>query len=158
METEAMKTFLQLLVLAAIGYAFWVYGLPWVQRTVGQARAPVSSPAPGAGGACVQAAARASEKLHDELMETARTLLEDSEWDRIVSGVDDAMFQARESCKCNLESCGVARSALAELSAVFDATRASNRTSQSIPLDQGRLYEKANQLLWDAYDLAKAGQ
>ena len=153
-----MKTFLQLLVLVALGYAFWVYGLPWVQRTVGQARAPVLSPAPGPGGACVQTAAQASETLHDELMETSRTLVEDSEWDRIVSRVDDAMFQAREACKCNLESCGVARAALGELSAVFDSARASNRTSQSIPLDQGRLYEKANQGLWEAYDLAKAGK
>ena len=153
-----MKTFLQLLVLAAIGYAFWIYGLPWVQRTVGQSRAPVSSPAAGAGGQCVQAAAQASESLHDDLMAEARTLHEDAQWEGLVGGVDDALFAARESCKCKLESCGIARDALADLAFVFDTARVSNRTSQSIPLDQSRRYEKANQTLWEAYDLAKAGK
>jgi hypothetical protein len=153
-----MKTILKLLVLAALGYAFWIYGLPWVERTVGRSQSPVSSPAPGAGGECVQMAARASESLHDDLMEEARSLYEDAQWSQLVAGVENALFTARESCKCKLESCGLARDALADLSYVFDTARASDRTSQSIPLDQSRRLEKANQTLWEAYDLAKAGK
>ena len=153
-----MKTLLQILVVAALGYAFWIYGLPWVQRTVGESRAPVSSPAAGAGGQCVQAAAQASETLHDDLMAEARALYEDAQWDSLVSRVEDALFTARESCNCRLESCGLTREALADLSFVFDTARVSNRTSQSVPLDQSRRYEKANQTLWEAYDLAKDGK
>ena len=152
-----MKTLLQLLVVAALGYAFWIYGLPWVQRTVGQSRAPVSSPAPGPAGTCVQMAARASESLHDDMMQEGRTLQEDEEWSRIAGAVDSALFQAQGACKCKLESCGQARAALADLNAVFEAAR-SQRSSQSIPFDQGRRYEQANQTLWEAYDLARAGK
>src|SRR5688572_1910527 len=153
-----MKTFLQLLVVAALGYAFWIYGLPWVQRTVGQSRAPVSSPAPGAGGACVQMAARASESLHDDMMEEGRALREDAQWSRIAEGVESALIDAQEACKCKLESCDLARQALADLNAVFDTARSERRTSQSIPFDQGRRYEQANQTLWEAYELAQDGK
>src|SRR5262245_58795850 len=149
-----MKTFLQLLVVVVIGYAFWVYGLPWVERTVGRSQVPVSSPARGAGGACVQSAARASESLHDDLMEEERALLEDAQWNSIVASVDYALSTARAECGCKPESCRLAGGALSELIAVFETARASTRTSQSIPIDLSRRYEKANQTLWEAYDLA----
>jgi hypothetical protein len=153
-----MKTFIQLLVVAALGYAFWVYGLPWVQRTVGQSRAPVSNPAPGAGGTCVQAAARASEALFDDMLERGRTLEEDDEWERIASEVDNQFFQARGACRCNLESCAAAAEALSALNGIFEAARSQVRTSQSVPFDQGRRYEQANQRLWEAYELARDGK
>jgi hypothetical protein len=154
-----MKTFFQLLVLAALGYGFWVYGLPWVQRTVGQSRAPVTKPAPGPGGACVQAAALASEKLHDDMLEGGRTLESDEEWRGISKGIADAMYAAREACnKCKLESCAAAREAISALGSVFDAARNQMRTSTSTPLDLGRRYEQANQRLWEAYDLAGDGK
>ena len=153
-----MKTLLQLLVVVVLGYAFWIYGLPWVQRTVGQARAPVSSPAPGAGGVCVQSAARASESLHDDMMEKGRTLYEADEWNRIAGAVESALFEAQGACKCDLESCELARQALGDLSAVFELARSDLRTSQSIPLDQSRRAEQANQALWEAYELARDGK
>jgi hypothetical protein len=157
-ETKAMKTFLQLLVVAALGYAFWVYGLPWVQRTVGQSRAPVSNPAPGPGGTCVQSAALASESLYDRMLESGRSLEEDAEWSRIAGIVDSELFQARGACGCKLQSCAASREALSALTAVFEAVRSQVSASQSMPFDQGRRYEQANQRLWEAYDLAKDGK
>jgi len=153
-----MKTFFQLLVVAALGYAFWIYGLPWVQRTVGQARAPVSNPAPGPGGACVQLVARASESLHDDILDKGRTLEEDAEWSQIESVIDNELFQARGACQCKLESCVAAREAMEAVEAVFELARRHVRTSQSVPFDQGRRYEQANQRLWEAYELARDGK
>jgi hypothetical protein len=158
-ETEAMKKYLQLLVLAALGYAFWVYGLPWVQRQVGQSRPPVSNPARGVGGACVQMAARASEELHDNVLETGRALMDDAAWENVTSELEWSMNQARQACACKLESCALTRQALSTLDSVFSSARgALLRSSQSIPLELSRPYEQANQQLWDAYDLAKEGK
>ena len=153
-----MKTLIQLAVLAALGYGLWAYGVPWVQRRVGQARPPVSSPARGAGGACVQTAARASEQLHDQLLDSARPLYDDADWRGVVDGVDSAMQQARVACDCRLESCALARRALSTLSAVLASAQGQFRSSQSVPLELGRQYEQANQQLWDAYDLARDGR
>jgi hypothetical protein len=153
-----MKTFFQLLLVAALGYAFWIYGLPWVQRTVGKERPPVSNLARGPGGVCVQAAARASESLYDDMMDKGRTLEEDAEWSQIASVVDNELFQARGVCTCDLESCAAAREVLSTLGSVFEAARSQSRTSQSVPLDQARRYEQANQRLWEAYELAKDGK
>ena len=153
-----MKTFLQILVVVTLGYLFWVYGLPWVQREVGQSRAPVSNPAKGEGGACVQMAARASERLYDDMLDEGRTLQEDAEWGRIAGEVDDAIQQARGACSCKLQSCIASREVLGTLVAIFSAARDEVRTSQSVPFDQGRRYEQANQRLWEAYDLAKDGK
>jgi len=153
-----MKTIVQILVVVALGYLFWVYGLPWVQRTVGSSRAPVSSPAPGEGGRCVQDAARASEALYDEMLEKGRTLEADDEWADIASRVDDRFQQARIACNCKLESCVATRESLVTLASLLEVSRNEIRTSQSVPLDQGRHYEQANQRLWEAYDLARAGR
>lgn len=153
-----MKTLLQLLVLAALGYAFWVYGLPWVKRQAGQSRPPISSPAAGPGGTCVQMAARASEGLWDSVLDTNRALMDDAGWERVVAEVESTMFQARLSCDCRLESCATARNAIATLQDILSAAHGRFRSSQSIPLEQGRRYEQANQQLWDAYELAREGR
>jgi len=153
-----VKTLLQLVVLAALGYALWAYGVPWIQRQVGQSRPPVSDPASGAGGVCVQVAARASEELHDNLLDRARPLIDDASWDEVASEVRWALDQARSTCGCKLESCALARSALTDLTTVYSVARGQFRSSQSIPLELGRQYEKANQQLWDAYHLAREGK
>jgi hypothetical protein len=155
-----MKTLAQLVVVAALGYLFWVYGLPWVERQAGQARAPVGSPVRGAGGACVQMAARASHALHDRILDTSRGLLDDASWSRLVDEVGSELHQARSACSCRLESCARSREAIAALDALLSSARAAagSRTSQSIPLDQSRRYERANQTLWEAYELAKEGR
>jgi hypothetical protein len=154
-----MKTFLQLVVLAALGYAFWIWGLPWVNRQVGQSRPPVSNPARGAGGACVQMAARASEELHDNMLDTGRALMDDAAWDSVANEVEWSMSEARQLCECKLESCVLARQALSTLGTIFSSARgALLRSSRSVPLELSRPYEQANQQLWDAYDLAREGK
>ena len=154
-----MKTFFQLLVVAVIGYFLWVYGIPWVRREVGQSGPPVSNPARGAGGTCVQMAARASEELHDQMLDGERGLMDDATWASIADEVDSLMEQARSTCSCKLESCVLARTALATLASIHSSARGSLvRSSQSVPLELGRGYEQANQQLWDAYNLAQEGR
>jgi hypothetical protein len=154
-----MKTLLQLVVLAALGYAFWIWGLPWVNRTVGQSRPPVSSRARGPGGACVQTAARASEELHDTMLDTGRALMDDAAWDSVAKEVEWSMNEARQACDCKLESCALARQALSTLGSIFSSARSAlRRSSQSVPLELSRPYEQANQQLWEAYELARDGK
>jgi hypothetical protein len=77
----------------------------------------------------------------------------------LVGEVESELYQARQACSCRLESCVAARGAIATLDAIFSSVRGGgSRTSQSIPLEQGRRYEQANQALWDAYELAKDGR
>lgn len=153
-----MKTFVQLLLLAGLGYALWAYGIPWIQRQVGQSQPPVSNPARGSGGTCVQLAARASEDLYVKMLDSARGLVDDGEWQGIVDEVDSALAEARTACGCKLRSCAAARESLAALGLVMSSARGRRRSSQSVPLELGRQYEQANQKLWDAYDLAHAGE
>ena len=153
-----MKTFLQLVVLAVLGYLFWIYGLPWVQRQVGQSRPPVSNPARGEAGLCIQLAARASEELHDNMLEAGRALMDDATWENISEQVDSEIDQAGYACTCKLESCALVRTALSTLEQIFSSARGARlRSSQSVPLELSRPYEQANQQLWDAYDLAREG-
>jgi hypothetical protein len=106
----------------------------------------------------VQLAARASESLHDRMLDSARPLLSDQEWEGVVDEVDSAMAEARAVCGCRLRSCALTRDALESLSLVMSSARGQFRSSQSVPLELGRQYEQANQQLWDAYDLAQAGE
>jgi hypothetical protein len=153
-----MKTLVQLVVVAALGYGLWAYGIPWIRREVGRTTPPVSSAVPGAGGACVQLAARASEALHDELLDSARPLMEDDQWEDAVRGVEATLFEASQGCGCALESCAKTRSALVALTSLLSSARGSFRASQSVPLELSRAYEVANQELWEAYDLARDGK
>jgi hypothetical protein len=153
-----MKTILQLLLLALLGYLIWVYGVPWVRRQAGQTGPPVSGLARGPGGSCVQAAALAAEGLHDRLLDHTRALMDDEAWGELVGEVETAMGDARVACTCKLESCATARQAIASLDWVFTAARDQMRSSQSVPLELGRRYEQANQQLWEAYDLARDGR
>ncbi|HVR29354.1 MAG TPA: hypothetical protein VMS86_07435 [Thermoanaerobaculia bacterium] len=153
-----MKTLLQLAALVAIGYGLWAYGVPWIQQQVGRSAPPVTRPAPGAGGTCVQVAARAAEELHTRMLDSGRPLIEDRSWVDVTNEVGSALHQARVSCDCKLDSCAQARRALSTLGGVFASARGQFRSSQSVPLELGRQYEQANQELWDAYDLARDGK
>jgi hypothetical protein len=150
-----MKTVLQILALVIVGYLFWVYGLPWIQREVGRDRPPVSNPARGPGGECVQLAARAGERLHDDILERPRALEDDAEWNATTEEVESAIQEARFACGCRLQSCIAAREALSSFTSIFVAARDEVRASQSVPLEYGRRYEQANETLWRAYELAR---
>jgi hypothetical protein len=153
-----MKTWLQLVAVVALGYWLWAYGIPWIRREVGRSSPPVSSPARGAGGTCVQTAARASEELHERMLDSARPLVDAASWREAVDEVDASLQQARQACDCALESCARVRDALAAMSEIFESARAQFRSSQSVPLELARRYEQANQELWDGYDLAREGR
>ena len=104
-------------------------------------------------------AARASESLHDDMLDEGRTLQEDAEWSGSPGRSTTPVQQARGACKCKLESCIASREALAYLvRGLLEPLATRVRTSQSVPFDQGRRYEQANQRLWEAYDLAKDGK
>jgi hypothetical protein len=153
-----MKTIVQISAAILLGYLFWAYGLPWIQRNVGQSRAPVSNPAEGRGGECVQAAAQASDRLYEDILAAGRELYDDADWGSRTAKVDDLLHQARFACSCRLQSCVAAREAISRLQSLFQEARVQPRASQSVPLDQGRAYEQANELLWRAYDLARDGK
>jgi hypothetical protein len=150
-----MKTILQVLTVVTLGYLFWVYGLPWIQREVGRDRPPLSNPAQGRGGECVQMAARAAERLHDDILDRAHALEDDAQWNAAAEEVESAIQQARFACDCRLQSCIAAREALSSLTSIFVAARDEVRSSQSMPLEYGRSYEQANEKLWRAYELAR---
>jgi hypothetical protein len=150
-----MKKILQVLAVVTAVYVFWVYGLPWLQSEVGRDRPPVMNPADGRGGECVQMAARAAERLHDEILERHHALEDDATWNALVEEVENAIQQGRFACDCRLQSCVASREALSSLTSIFVAARDDIRSSQSVPLEYGRSYELANEKLWRAYELAR---
>ena len=150
-----MRTILQVLMVVTLGYLFWVYGLPWIQREVGRDRPPVSNPASGRGGECVQAAARAAERLHDDILDRSHALEDAAAWNATAEEVENAIQQARFACDCRLQSCIQAREAVSNLTSIFVAARDDVRSSQSVPLEYGRSYEQVNEKLWRAYELAR---
>jgi hypothetical protein len=150
-----MKTVVQVSALLVLGFLFWMYGMPWIQREVGRDGPPVSNPARGPGGECVQMAARAAERLHDDILDGARALQADDQWSAVTEEVENAIQSARFACTCKLQSCIASRDALSNLTSIFVAAREEVRSSQSIPLEHARRYEKANEMLWRAYELAR---
>jgi hypothetical protein len=150
-----MKTILQILMVVLLGYLFWAYGLPWIQREVGRDRPPLSNPARGRGGECVQLAARAAERLHDDILDRPHALEDGATRNATAEEVENAIQQARFACACKLQSCIAAREALSSLTSIFVAARDDVRSSQSVPLEYGRSYEQANEKLWRAYELAR---
>lgn len=153
-----MAKYFQLIVIAVAAYLAWAYGMPWVKRFVGRSQAPISDPAPGPGGNCVQMAAQASQKLGDEALTASRGLLDEGEWRRIVDAVDSSLFFADDACRCELESCQEGRSAVSDLRRILEQLEASSPTgSQSAPYELSRDHERINQRLWDARALALDG-
>lgn len=153
-----MKTLIQLAALLAVVYAGWRYGVPFVMRYVGQSRPPVVNPVPGPGGHCVQKAARASEALYDRVLDASPNLYSDEMWGGIVDAVRSDLQDARMACACRTESCSEAKGAVDGLLRVLDAAASQPRASQSVPLPLARDYEQQNEVLWEAYDLARAGR
>jgi hypothetical protein len=142
-------------MVATLGYVFWVYGLPWIQREVGRDRPPVSNPAKGPGGQCVQLAARAGERLHDDVLDRPRALADDDQWQATTDEVYGAIQEARFACACRLQSCVAAREALSTFTSIFVAAREDVRSSQSVPLEYGRRWQQGNDMLWRAYEAAR---
>lgn len=151
-----MKVLLQLGVIIVIGYVGWVFGMPLVKGFVGESRGPTSSPASGPGGRCVQDAGRASDLVEDRLLTQVRSLTENRAWEDMVQEVEFAVLDAVDQCRCALESCGMAKEALASLSEIIASGE--SRTSGSAPYEASRKHQKANQRLWEAYELAKKGR
>ena len=151
-----MKVLLQLALILIVAYLAWTFGMPIVKSMVGQSRAPTSSPATGPGGRCVQDAAEASEMISDRLLNQVRSLTENEAWESMVQEVDFAVRDAADQCRCKLESCTAAREALVSLSEIIESGE--SRSSGSVPYQAGRKHERANQRLWEAYELAKKGR
>jgi hypothetical protein len=150
-----MKTILQVLVVVTAVYLFWVFGLPWLRTEVGRDRPPVMNPAKGRGGECVQTAARAAERLRDDVLDRSHALEDAATWNATAEEVENAIQQARFACDCRLQSCIAAREAVSNLTSILVAARDDARSSQSVPLEYGRRYQRANEMLWRAYELAR---
>jgi hypothetical protein len=143
----------RIVVVIAIVFAVFKYGVPWVKGLGGSE--VVSSPS-GAG-SCVKSAERASETWGSGLRNFVNPPYDLTAWSAFRSSVESSINAAEANCDCASESCTKARGAMRDLRALvsdLDSTVRNNTAPDDLVGRQERIDNAIN----EAADLARAGK
>lgn len=146
----------KLLLLAAVLFVGWNYGLPWFKQKTSKS---VEASAAGSGGSsCVADAERASTSWGSGLSRFVNPPYDVDAWSRFRSDTEAQIATAESSCAGAAESCQKARDAMRDLrSLVSDldsAIRSGAPPSSEIVQRQGTIDAKLDA----ARELAQAGK
>lgn len=151
-----MDRIVKLLVVVAIVFVAWKYGLPWIQKQTsktGTDSAASSSPAV----ACVDRASQTSEKWGSGLHQFANPPYDLNAWASFRSDVESSINAAEAECDCAGEACEKTRGALRDLrSLVGDVDSTIRKGSDASDLVQRQ--ERIDNAINNAADLARDGK
>ncbi|HYI12639.1 MAG TPA: hypothetical protein VEK57_26545 [Thermoanaerobaculia bacterium] len=151
-----MDRIIKLVVVAAIVFGLWKYGLPWVKKLGGN-DTPKTTISRGGGGGCARSAERASETWGGGIRQFANPPADLNAWSNFRGNVESGINAAEADCGCQAESCRKALSAMRDLRALvndFDST-IRNGTSAS---DFVQRQESIDNQINEAADLERAGK
>lgn len=140
-------------VVIAIVFAVFKYGVPWVKGLGGGEQ--VSSPS-GAG-SCVRSAERASETWGSGLRDFVNPPYDANAWSSFRGRVESSINAAEADCDCTSESCIKARGAMRDLRALVNDLDSTVRNNTP-PDDLVGRQERIDNAISEAADLARAGK
>ena len=101
----------KIVVVIAVIFAIWKYGVPWIQRqgSVGTSKTASSD------NSCISSAQRASEKWGSGLGQFVNPPYDLDAWSTFRGNVESSISAAESDCGCAAESCTKAREAMRDL-------------------------------------------
>ena len=145
----------RIVVVVAIAFALWKYGVPWVkEKTAG-----VTSPAASASGgsSCVRSAERASETWGRGLRQFANPPYDLNAWSSFRTNVESQLNAADVECACAGESCEKARGAMRDLRQLMNDLESTIRNGSDAS-DFVQRQESIDTRINEAAELARAGK
>lgn len=150
-----MDRLVKLVVVAAIVFVAWKYGVPWVKK-LGD-RGAVESTADGGGSACVRSAERASEAWGSGLRQFVNPPYNMEAWSSFRGRVESGINAAEADCNCQVESCEQTRGAMHDLRALVNDFDSAIRTGSDAS-DFVQRQEAIDNRIGQAAELASTGK
>ena len=149
-----MSRIIKLILLIAIVYFVWKYGLPWLQKQQsggGTTHAAAQSGCPGA-------AARASEAWGSGLHSFVNPPYDLNAWTSFHDDVESKISSAESECSCSDQSCEKARAAMRDLRSLLSDADSAIRNGSAPPSDLPQRQEAIDKQIDEAADLTRAGK
>ena len=144
----------KVIVLIAVLYVGWKYGLPWLQR---QQSGGTTTHANAQSG-CPGAAARASEAWGSGLHNFVNPPYDLAAWSSFHDSVESKIASAESECTCGSESCNKARAAMRDLRSLLSDLDSAIRNGSPPPSDLVQRQEAIDKQIDEAADLTRAGK
>lgn len=147
----------KLVILAAVLWGGWKYGLPWLQKQgiVGGSR-PAVSGSPSAD--CVSAADAAVATWSDGITRFMNPPVDPSAWGDFRAEVERKLDQTRGACGCATQACGMATQVSRDLRQMLSDMDAAVRSGGPPAIDLVRTQESIDLKIEEAWKLADAGK
>lgn len=145
----------KVIVLIALLYVAWKYGLPWLQRQ--QSGGGTTTHATAQSG-CPAAAARASETWGSGLHQFVNPPYDISAWSSFHDSVESKISAAESECSCSDDSCAKARAAMHDLRSLLSDLDSAIRNGSPPPSDLVPRQETIDRQIDEAADLTRHGK
>jgi hypothetical protein len=147
---------LKLLVVAAIVFGAWKYGLPWIKQQT--SHTVEASAAGSAESSCIANAERASESWGSGIGRFVNPPYDMDAWSRFRQDTEAQIATAESSCEGSSESCQTARAAMRDLRSLVADLDSALRNGTSPAGDIVRRQESIDNQLNAAHAMARAGK
>jgi len=144
----------KVIVLIAVLYVAWKYGLPWLQRQQSSGSTTHATAQSG----CPAAAARASETWGSGLHQFVNPPYDISAWSSFHDSVESKIASAESACSCSDPSCEKARAAMHDLRSLLSDLDSAIRNGSAPPSDLAQRQEAIDKQIDEAADLTRAGK
>jgi hypothetical protein len=145
---------LKWLVIVAIVFLAWKYGIPWVKQHTGSTKSAPSR----ADDSCVGAARAASEAWGSGIHQFVNPPYDTGAWSSFRSGIDSKIAAAESACGCSTESCTKGQSAMRDLRSLVSDLDTVIRTGAPPPGDIVQRQESVDRQIDEAQDLVRSGK
>jgi hypothetical protein len=145
----------KLIVVIAVVYLAWKYGLPWIQH---QTSGGGSTTTAAAQSGCPGAAARASEAWGSGLHSFVNPPYDLAAWSSFHDGVESKISAAESECSGTSESCDKARAAMRDLRSLSSDLDTAIRSGSAPPSDVVQRQEAIDKQIDQAAELTRAGK
>ena len=151
-----MGRIVKLVVIIAVLYGGWKYGLPWLQQHGGGGSTQTSQSATQS--SCPGAASSASEAWGSGLHSFVNPPYDLAAWSSFKDGVDAKISAAENECSCSSESCEKVRAAMRDLRSLGSDLDTAIRGGSPPPSDLVQRQEAIDKQIDQAAELTRAGK
>jgi hypothetical protein len=145
----------KLVVIVAVLYVAWKYGLPLLQHRGGGGTQTSQSATQSS---CPGAASQASETWGSGLHSFVNPPYDLAAWSSFKDGVDAKISAAEGECSCSSESCDKVRAAMRDLRSLATELDTAIRAGSPPPADIVQRQEAIDKQIDEAAELTRAGK
>jgi hypothetical protein len=150
-----MSRLVKLVVVVAVLFCGWKYGLPWIKAKTGSSS---SSSASSSDNSCISNAERASQVWGSGLAQFANPPYDLNAWSAFSASVNSSITASETACGCAQESCAKVQSAMKDLKSLVNDMDSSIRSGQPPAGDLVQRQADIDAKLDSARDLVRAGK